>query len=211
MELSEFKIHSLAEEFFTDLPYHSFNFSKHLQENITLTKDLTRETNGRPDLATYTFGGEQMLKRGFLFIDDPGSELMVFRQESVSLTLLDGSDGPWFVVKTWTANPLKPEHLVKMAEERETGRSFIINLLKLVVYNGLKMQFQTDTTAQIGVRSGEFFTFHGNDIRAFIQAGDRTLATSIMADMETEHAFLDLSSGIPGKMIRQYIADKVNF
>jgi len=212
MELSDFKIYDLVDDAFTGLSYYNLDLTKHLQENLVLKKLVTREANGRPTHAMYSSGGVDMAKRTFTFVDNPESSLVIMRTEHMSFIKLDGSYGPSFLIKSWTVDVSNSDHLVFMASEREMGRKFIINELKILVYGAMQAVYPNEDLVQLGTRAGEFFGLHASVIEQFIQTGDKSISASMAQDMDPDHTtFLDASSGIPNVSVRQAIIAKVNY
>jgi len=211
LSIDQYKIHDHVDDFFDDWPYYAVNFKTHLKPDVSFVKKVFR-VNGRPTHADYTFGGEVLARKFFTFIDDPDSKMVVYRKEELCYILKDDNEGPKFKIKEWTVDLTNPDDLVFMAEERAMSRGFMVSELKVIVYSAMQNVYPTETTEQIGVRAGEFFTYHGDQITSFIQTGDKSLSTTIAQDMEPDHVtFLDSSSGIPNTSVRQAIIDKVNF
>jgi len=212
MSLEEYRIFDHVDDYFNDRPYHSIDFKHHLKEGLVLKKLVTREANGRPTVAVYSHNNENVAKRTFTFIDDPNSSLVVMRTEHMAFIKTDGTEGPSFLIKSWTVDLSNADHKVFMADEREMGRKFIINELKILVYGAMQAVYPNEDSVQLGTRAGEFFGLHASVIDQFIQTGDKSISASMAQDMDPDHTtFLDASSGIPNVSVRQAIIAKVNY
>jgi len=213
MSIEDYKIFPYVDEFFSDRPYYAVDFKRHLLPTVSLSKKIYR-TSGRPDYIEYYHAGILMAKRYFTFIDDPNSGMVVYRKEDLCYIKNDDSEGDKFQIKIWQFNPAdyQPDDTVYMAEERAQSRGFIISELKIIVYSAMQAVYPGEDSQQLGTRAGEFFNYHAAAISGFIQAGDKSLSTTMAQDMEPDHVpFLDASSGAPGVTVRQSIIAKVNF
>lgn len=208
MEINEFKLIDIVADHKDDAPYYSVDFRRDLQPDKALSKTVTFALNGRPELATYTYNGVVMAKLRWTFVNGTDSYFMENRKEEISYTLLDGTDGPWFLVKDQHYDLSDTSHRDIVLDERVRGRKFILNDIKGIVMGALKQIYSNKTEDEITEMGGSFWELHSSTLSTFVDTGSKLIVTAIATDNTTTW-LQDFIA--PGVTIGMYMQGRLNF
>jgi len=205
-----FKIASVVDETYDDLPVNLIDFKRHLKPTETLNKLVTMGANGRPEKADYTYNNEIYARIDFSFVEDANG-LINERTETLYYMELDGSDGPAIIIKhkTYDSSNLCDGALVM--QERASARKSIVNEIKAFTAGVLQVTMQCDIPAVVTTIK-PFFDDHSQHLYDFIELGDDSFLIAIQGiDTTTDYTWLGTFWNAVPNTIQEYFISRLTY
>lgn len=212
------KIIKLVQSEFKHYHPSKIDFTMHLITNTLLEKKVTMAANGRPSVAKYYYPDSSlednlMCEIKFEFIDN-SSKFMVERKEWLGYYNGDNTVPEYYLIHHRKYNFNVVKEAAESLQERVDARSNIIQEVKIVVHNGILMDYITKgkSVAEANLLAiqdgGAFFNQYRTQISNFIEVADPSLKNIVLSD--TSHNFLNLYVA-PNVTARQYFYGRLNY
>lgn len=178
------RVIALVEEKFKAFHPSKIDFRRHLKPNVSLSKVVNFQANGRPLEALYEHEGQLVARIRFEFEVDQFN-FMTKRIENLGYFTEKGELQKEWIIWSQDYLPTVPHHQSERIAERVEARSNIMNQIKSVLDVAVAAFYfqQGSTYSEILVIAGQFYKTYNEDIQMFINTGSPALRLRIESEL----------------------------
>jgi len=215
--VENYRIYTMVDENYDNLPINLIDFKRHLQPPKTLNKVVQKGADGRPIIAEYFYGDATnpdnlMAKIYYLFKNFDGSPLMCRRAEVLNYINLDGEESPDIYIKDKKYDINNPTDLETIIAEREKARLAILSSIKGALVGIIQANAPELNTDEISALVSPFWAEYANERQSFLDLGTDDFRDSIEEiDLGTTvHSWLGMFAA-PSYTIQDYLVDQLTY